>query len=68
MIDFHYSDTCADPGHQSKPAQWASHDINPLQKDVYDYTHDVCIGLKSQGTLPDSVQIGNEINEGLYQI
>jgi arabinogalactan endo-1,4-beta-galactosidase len=68
MIDFHYSDTWADPGHQSKPAQWANHDINHLQKDVYDYTHDVCIGLKSQGTLPDSVQIGNEINDGLYQI
>src|SRR5215472_9987328 len=31
MIDFHYSDTWADPGHQSKPAAWASHGISTLQ-------------------------------------
>ncbi|HTP07544.1 MAG TPA: glycosyl hydrolase 53 family protein [Anaerolineae bacterium] len=65
MIDFHYSDTWADPGHQSKPAAWASHNIAQLQTDVYNYTYDVCNSLKAQGTTPDSVQIGNEINVGM---
>ncbi len=65
LIDFHYSDTWADPGHQSKPAAWASHTISQLQTDVYNYTYGVCTALKAQGTTPDSVQIGNEINTGM---
>jgi arabinogalactan endo-1,4-beta-galactosidase len=65
LIDFHYSDTWADPGVQTKPAAWSSHAISQLQTDVYDYTYDVCSKLKAQGTTPDSVQIGNEINVGM---
>nr|WP_243876189.1 glycosyl hydrolase 53 family protein [Streptomyces sp. 846.5] len=65
LIDFHYSDTWADPGKQYKPAAWSSHGISQLQTDVYNYTYDVCNSLKSQGTTPDSVQIGNEINVGM---
>ncbi len=65
LVDFHYSDTWADPGKQYKPAAWASHGISQLQTDVYDYTYDVCNSLKAQGTTPDSVQIGNEINVGM---
>src|ERR1041385_4888399 len=65
MIDFHYSDTWADPGKQFKPAAWASHGISQLQTDVFNYTLDVCNSLKAQGTTPDSVQIGNEINVGM---
>ncbi|MFF7653103.1 arabinogalactan endo-beta-1,4-galactanase [Streptomyces sp. NPDC007983] len=65
LVDFHYSDTWADPGNQRKPAAWASHGIGQLQTDVYNYTYDVCNSLKSQGTAPDSVQIGNEINVGM---
>ncbi|HEY9523808.1 MAG TPA: glycosyl hydrolase 53 family protein [Thermopolyspora sp.] len=65
MIDFHYSDTWADPGKQFKPAAWATHGISQLQTDVYNYTYDVCHSLKAQGTTPDSVQIGNEINVGM---
>jgi len=65
LVDFHYSDTWADPGKQAKPAAWASHGIGTLQTDVYDYTYDVCSALKAQGTVPDSVQIGNEINTGM---
>ncbi|GAA0478591.1 arabinogalactan endo-beta-1,4-galactanase [Actinoplanes capillaceus] len=65
LIDFHYSDTWADPGKQYTPAAWVGHDLAQLQKDVYDYTYDVCTSLKKQGTTPDSVQIGNEINVGM---
>jgi arabinogalactan endo-1,4-beta-galactosidase len=65
LIDFHYSDTWADPGVQTKPAAWASHNITTLQTDVYNYTYSLCNSLKAQGTTPDSVQIGNEINVGM---
>ncbi|KAA9380925.1 arabinogalactan endo-1,4-beta-galactosidase [Microbispora cellulosiformans] len=65
LIDFHYSDTWADPGKQYKPAAWSGHGIGQLQSDVYNYTYDVCSSLKAQGTTPDSVQIGNEINVGM---
>jgi arabinogalactan endo-1,4-beta-galactosidase len=65
MVDFHYSDTWADPGKQYKPAAWSGHGIGQLQTDVYNYTYDVCASLKAQGTTPDSVQIGNEINTGM---
>ena len=64
LIDFHYSDNWADPGKQTTPHEWVGHNIPKLEKDVYDYTHDVCMSLKKQGTVPDSVQIGNEINTG----
>ncbi|WP_197030137.1 glycosyl hydrolase 53 family protein [Cellulomonas sp. URHE0023] len=65
MVDLHYSDTWADPGKQYKPAAWASHTITQLQTDVYNFTYDTCTKLKAQGTTPDSVQIGNEINVGM---
>jgi arabinogalactan endo-1,4-beta-galactosidase len=65
MVDLHYSDTWADPGKQFKPAAWSGHTITQLQKDVYDYTYGVCTALKAQGTTPDSIQIGNEINVGM---
>jgi arabinogalactan endo-1,4-beta-galactosidase len=65
LIDFHYSDTWADPEHQVKPAAWAEHDFVQLQKDVYNHTYNVCSGLKLAGLTPDMVQIGNEINPGM---
>jgi arabinogalactan endo-1,4-beta-galactosidase len=65
MVDLHYSDTWADPGKQFKPAAWSSHNISQLQTDVYNHTLDVCNSLKAQGTTPDSIQVGNEINVGM---
>ena len=65
LLDFHYSDTWADPGHQSKPAAWTNLHDNNLRKAVYDYSREVISKLKKQKTLPDMVQIGNEINNGI---
>jgi len=64
-IDLHYSDTWADPGHQTRPAAWADHSFSQLQADVYDHTLEVCEHLKSRGATPNMVQIGNEINSGM---
>lgn len=65
LVDFHYSDTWADPGKQPKPAAWETLDFDGLKKALYDYTFDVCSSLKAQGTPPDMVQIGNEITNGM---
>ena len=65
LLDFHYSDTWADPGKQFKPKAWRNLDFNDLAKKVYDYTTTVLLVLKAQGTLPDMVQTGNEINHGI---
>jgi len=65
LVDLHYSDKWADPGQQSKPSAWNGHTISQLETDVYNYTYDMCNSLKAQGTTPDSVQIGNEINVGM---
>ncbi len=65
MIDFHYSDTWADPGKQVKPAAWLGHDFPQLLTDVYDYTADVMSALKAKGITPEWVQVGNEIPGGM---
>lgn len=65
MIDFHYSDTWADPGKQTKPAAWANHSFVELQNDVYKHTYDVLTALKSVGVTPEWVQVGNEIPGGM---
>jgi beta-galactosidase len=65
LLDFHYSDYWADPGKQYKPAAWRNLSFEELKKAVYDYTKEVIQQLKDQGTTPDMVQIGNEINHGI---
>ena len=65
MIDFHYSDTWADPAHQTKPAAWASHTFSTLLTDVYNHTFEVLTALKTAGVTPEWVQIGNEIPGGM---
>jgi beta-galactosidase len=65
LLDFHYSDYWADPQKQYKPADWKGQSFQQLQKSVYDYTRMVIQSLKAQGTTPDMVQVGNEINHGM---
>jgi beta-galactosidase len=65
LLDFHYSDYWGDPGHQNKPAAWRSLSFEDLKKALYDYTKKVMQALKDQGTVPDMVQVGNEINHGI---
>ncbi|AHJ99517.1 glycosyl hydrolase 53 family protein [Hymenobacter swuensis] len=65
MIDFHYSDSWADPGQQNKPAAWAGHSFTQLQADVYDHTASVLTALKNNGVTPEWVQVGNEIPNGM---
>jgi len=65
LLNFHYSDTWADPGKQYKPAAWDGLDFDVLKDSVYTYTKTVIQALNAQQTLPDMVQIGNEITPGM---
>lgn len=65
LLDFHYSDTWADPGKQFKPVAWEGEDFTALKRSVHDFTVKVMQELKDQGTTPDMVQVGNEINHGM---
>lgn len=65
MINFHYSDTWADPGHQRKPKAWEGNDFPTLLNDLYNYTFDVMTALKTAGVTPEWVQVGNEIPGGM---
>ncbi len=65
LIDFHYSDTWADPGHQTKPAAWAGYDFPTLTNAVYSYTQAVLDSLQANGVVPSWVQVGNEVDDGL---
>ncbi|WP_228893287.1 glycoside hydrolase family 53 protein [Pseudoduganella aquatica] len=65
MINFHYSDSWADPAKQKKPAAWEGHDFPRLLQDVYSYTHDVMSALKQAGVTPEWVQVGNETPGGM---
>jgi arabinogalactan endo-1,4-beta-galactosidase len=66
MLDFHYSDTWADPAKQIIPAAWA-HLTDPaeLARALYDYTLDTLLELHQAGLTPQYVQVGNEINTEL---
>ena len=65
MIDFHYSDSWADPGKQTKPLAWANQDFTTLKQSLSDYTSSVLNTLKTNGIVPEWAQVGNETNDGM---
>jgi arabinogalactan endo-1,4-beta-galactosidase len=64
MLDIHYSDTWADPGHQRKPAAWEGLPFPALVDSVYAYTSAVMRRFRDEDALPRYVQIGNEVRGG----
>lgn len=64
LLNFHYSDYWADPGTQTPPAAWQNMTIDQVKNAIYNYTKDVVQQLKSQNTLPEIIQIGNETDSG----
>lgn len=65
LLDFHYSDTWADPVKQWTPAEWANLSDEQLYQKIYDYTKDVLAQLVAAGATPDFIQPGNEISYGM---
>ena len=65
MVDFHYSDSWADPQMQYKPAAWEGKSLKELMIALSDHTSEIMNDLKSAGITPKWVQIGNEIRPGM---
>jgi len=65
LLDFHYSDDWADPAHNNVPAAWAKMGHEELVKAVFNFTRGTVTAFREQGTMPDMVQIGNEITSGM---
>lgn len=65
MIDFHYSDTWADPGKQYVPKAWESYDLDAMAKAVAEHTSDALNTLKDNGVDVAWVQVGNEVTNGM---
>ena len=65
LIDFHYSDSWADPGKQFTPSAWRKLAFPDLVIEMHDWTKDAIAQMKAAGAEPDMVQIGNEITPGL---
>lgn len=66
MLDFHYSDTWADPSHQTVPKAWQELKTATAMADkVYDYTKESLEHLVAEGAAPDFIQVGNEITCGM---
>lgn len=65
LLDFHYSDTWADPGRQTTPDAWRNLDMDALEVRMEEYTRNAIELLGAEGALPDIVQVGNEIDSGL---
>lgn len=69
LLDFHYSDTWADPGAQIIPSAWEPQIKNReiLGGLLYDYTYKVLTDLAILDLLPEMVQVGNETNRMILQ-
>jgi len=65
LLDFHFSDTWADAGHQAKSAAWTNLAFAPLQTQLRSYCSNTIASLNLAGAMPDYVQIGNETTSGL---
>jgi len=64
-LDFHYSDTWADPAHQTTPAAWANLNKDDMADKLYKYTRDSLNAFQAAGIAPSIVSIGNEITQGM---
>lgn len=64
-LDFHYSDTWADPGAQKPPAAWTGKPLAVLKDSLYNYTLNVLKQLAALGLTPEMVQVGNETLPGI---
>lgn len=65
MLDFHYSDTWADPAAQWIPDAWKDLTDEQLKEKIYEYTKETLLTLQENGVTPKFIQPGNEISYGM---
>lgn len=65
MIDFHYSNSWADPGQQTIPVQWKDYNLKEMKQALVNHTTDVLQILKDNNIDIEWVQVGNETTTGI---
>ena len=65
LLNYHYSDTWADPGKQFIPKAWEGKSHDELVQAVFEYTRDTVAAFRDANALPEMVQVGNEITPGM---
>lgn len=65
LLSFHYSDSWADPDHQTIPSTWKDTSNAALADSMYAYTRRCLVYLNENGATPDFVQLGNEVSYGM---
>jgi arabinogalactan endo-1,4-beta-galactosidase len=65
LLNYHYSDTWADPGKQFIPKAWEGKSHTELVQAVFEYTRDTVAAFRDANAMPDMVQVGNEISNGM---
>ena len=65
MVDFHYSNSWADPGQQHTPKEWENDTLEEMCKHVYEHTKECLEALRDAGVQPKWVQTGNETDNGM---
>lgn len=65
LLDYHYSDTWADPQKQFIPKAWEGKSHVQLVDAVFEYTRTTLMAFREAGVYPEMVQVGNEISNGI---
>lgn len=65
LLDFHYSDTWADPAHQTMPVAWTNLTFPQLVQQMRSYNSNCLAAFVAAGATPDYIQVGNEITGGM---
>jgi arabinogalactan endo-1,4-beta-galactosidase len=65
LLDLHYASTWADPAKQPTPVAWQDLTHPARVKKVFAYTRDTLAAFRQAGVLPDMVQVGNEVTQGM---
>lgn len=65
QLTFHYSDFWTNGQTQDKPHAWADLHGEALQQAVHDFTAQFLDKMAAQGTTPEFVSLGNEVQAGM---
>ena len=65
LLNYHYSDTWADPGKQFIPKAWKDKSHAELVEAVEEYTKNTIAAFREADVMPEMVQVGNEIINGM---
>lgn len=65
LLSFHYSDYWTNGEDQHIPHEWEGKSLEELKSVLHDFTYDFLKKMEAQGTMPEYVALGNEIQAGL---